>query len=127
MRQRDGSAKRIASGGNRDGHQLRCRDLPCNRLAVGLQADNVDPNCLDGPLPALLKGAATGEAPGQYGDGYVIAAAILGLNHDRAGVHRLHSTVSLSTDRSSSAVMPAWLRIDRAGRARWSHWRATVW
>lgn len=112
--QRHGSGERVVSGGDRDSEQLRCPDLPGNRLAVGPQADDVDPDRLDGPLPALLKGAAPGEAPGQCRDGHVVPAALLGLNHDRVGVHRLHCTVSHSTDRSSSAVMPAWLRIDRS-------------
>jgi hypothetical protein len=62
MRQRHGSGERVVSGGDRDGQQLRCADLTGNRLAAGLQADDVDPDRLDGPLPALLEGAARATA-----------------------------------------------------------------
>jgi len=78
------------SGGDRNGQQLGCPNLVRNRLAIGLQAGDVDFNGLDCPLAAFLDRAATRKASGQGGDGHEVATAVLGLHNDRVRAHRIH-------------------------------------
>lgn len=66
-------------------------DLLGNRFTIGLQPGNVNPDGLDGPLPALVESAAAREAPRQRWNCDEVAAAFLRFHHNCVSAHRLYA------------------------------------
>jgi hypothetical protein len=87
------------SGRDGDGQQLRCPKFVRHRLTIRLQACDMDLNGPDRPFPALVDGAATGEA-----------CRILVLDAGRTGMRKARGVV---------AELPRSTRLGRPGTGLW--------